>query len=195
MDFKTLHVGISVYNMEESLEWYEKNLEFKLVKDDGFVPPLKARICFIEKDGFQIELFEYEQPKKLPEDRLIPNSDLQTVGTKHVAFAVEDMSALKERFVANGVDIAHKVGDGPEFVDVGEGNIFFHRWDCVCEMWFENNSAWTNAFINNPPAWTVPAWATRTTFPFVEPGKDFVCTSILERPDQNMLKHYDGCIF
>ena len=87
-------------------------------------------------------------------------------------------------------------GDGtPEFVDVSEDNIFFHRWDRVCELWFENNSAWTNAFISNPPAWTVPSWATRDTFPFVEPMKDFVCTSLLERPDQNMLKHYDGCIF
>ena len=83
----------------------------------------------------------------------------------------------------------------PEFVDVGEDNIFFHRWDRVCELWFRNNSAWTNAFVKNPPAWTVPAWATRDTFPFVEPGKDFVCTSLLERPDQNMLKYYDGCIF
>ena len=41
-------------------------------------------------------------------------------------------------------------GDGtPEFVDVSEDNIFFHRWDRVCELWFENNSAWTNAFISN----------------------------------------------
>ena len=78
---------------------------------------------------------------------------------------------------------------------MGEDNIFFHRWDRVCELWFRNNSAWTNAFVKNPPAWTVPVWATRNTFPFVEPGKDFVCTSLLERPDQNMLKHYDGCIF
>lgn len=88
-----------------------------------------------------------------------------------------------------------EVGDGPEFVHVGEDNIFFHRWDRVCEMWFENNSAWTNAFIKNPPAWTVPEWAAIPTFPFVTPGKDFICTSILERPDQNMLKHYDGCVF
>lgn len=83
----------------------------------------------------------------------------------------------------------------PVFVEVDEDNIFFHQWDRVCEMWFPNNSAWTNAFVKNPPAWTVPAWATRNTFPFVESGKDFVCTSLLERPDQNMLQHYDGCIF
>ena len=66
---KVLHAGISVYNMEESLAWYKKNLGFEVVKNDGYVPPLKAKIVFIEKDGFQIELFEYDEPKKIPEDR------------------------------------------------------------------------------------------------------------------------------
>lgn len=113
---QVLHTGISVYNMQESLEWYKKNLGFELVKDDGFVPPLKAKVCFLEKDGYQIELFEYENPKKIPEDRLMPNSDLQTVGTKHVCFATDDMDALKEGFVANGVDIAHEVRMGKDAV-------------------------------------------------------------------------------
>lgn len=106
---KPLHVGISVTNMEVSLEWYEKNLGFRLLKDDGFVPPLKARICFIEKDGFELELFQYEDPKPIPEERKTPNTDLQTVGTKHVAFLTDDMKSLKEGFVANNVDIAHEV--------------------------------------------------------------------------------------
>lgn len=116
---KVLHTGISVYNMEESIEWYRKNLGFEVVKDDGYVPPLGAKIVFIEKDGYQIELFEYDNPKKMPEERLTPNTDLQTVGTKHVAFATDDMDALKEGFVANGVDIAHEVrmdGDAVMFI-------------------------------------------------------------------------------
>lgn len=116
---KVLHTGISVYNMEESVAWYQKNLGFEVVKDDGFVPPLKAKIVFLEKDGYQLELFEYEEPKKIPEERLMPNTDLQTVGTKHVAFAVDDMDALKAKFVENGVDIAHEVrmgGDAVMFV-------------------------------------------------------------------------------
>ena len=79
------------------------------MSDDGFVPPLKARVCFIQNGDFQIELFEYENPKKLPPDRLTPNSDLQTVGTKHIAFATDDMAALKAKFTENGVDIAHEV--------------------------------------------------------------------------------------
>lgn len=133
MDFKVLHAGISVYNMDESLKWYEKNLDFKLIKDDGFVPPLKARICFIANGDFQIELLEYEQPKKMPEDRLTPNSDLQTVGTKHVAFEVKDMAALKEKFLANGVDIAHEV--------TMEGNSVMFIRDCngVLIEFIQNN--------------------------------------------------------
>lgn len=132
MIYKALHVGISVKNMEEALEWYQKNLDFELVKDD-FVPPLKARICFIRNGDFEIELFEYESPKPIPEDRLTPNSDLQTVGTKHVAFEVPDMKALKEKFLANGVDIAHEV--------MMEGNNVMFVRDCsgVLIEFIQNN--------------------------------------------------------
>lgn len=116
MIYKALHVGISVNKMDEALAWYKKNLDFELVKDDGYVPPLKAHICFIRNGGFEIELFEYDEPKPIPEDRLMPNSDLQTVGTKHLALAVPDMKAMKEKLVANGVDIAHEVTMGADSV-------------------------------------------------------------------------------
>ena len=105
---KALHVGISVKDMDESLEWYKNILGFEKYKDD-YAPPLGARICFIKKDDFEIELFQYDDPKPIPQERLTPNSDLQTIGTKHVAFATDDTAALKERFVANNVDIAHEV--------------------------------------------------------------------------------------
>lgn len=106
---KVLHVGISVKNMEASLQWYEKNLGFHLAADDGFVPPLGARICFVQNGDFQLELFEYQEPKPLPPQRLTPNSDLQTIGTKHVAFEVADMEQIKAHLTHNGVDIAHEV--------------------------------------------------------------------------------------
>lgn len=132
MIYKALHVGISVNNMEEALDWYKKNLDFELVKDD-YVPPLKARICFIRNGDFEIELFQYDEPKPIPEDRLTPNSDLQTVGTKHVAFAAPDMKALKEKFLANGVDIAHEV--------MMEGNNVMFVRDCsgVLIEFIQNN--------------------------------------------------------
>lgn len=103
---KPLHTGISVYHMDKSIIWYEKNLGFKVRKDNGFIPALGARVVFLEKDGYEIELFEYRKPTAIPEERLDPNADLQTVGTKHVAFQTSDMDRLKKRFVENGVDIA-----------------------------------------------------------------------------------------
>lgn len=129
---KPLHVGISVYNMDESVEWYRKNLGFEPYKDD-YVPPLGARIVFIRKGDFEIELFQYDEPKKIPEDRLTPNSDLQTVGTKHVAFETDDMAALKAGFAENGVDIAHEV--------TMEGNAVMFVRDCngVLIEFIQNN--------------------------------------------------------
>lgn len=106
--FKPLHVGISVYNMDESITWYKKNLEFEVIQDN-YIPPLKARIVFIRNGEFEIELFQYDEPKAIPEERLTPNTDLQTVGTKHVAFLTADMKSLKEKFIGNSVDIAHEV--------------------------------------------------------------------------------------
>ena len=122
---KALHVGISVFDMDESLQWYEKNLGFTLRKD-LYAPPLQSRICFIGKDDFEIELFQYDNPKKLADDMLIPNKNIRTVGTKHLALETDDMEALKLRFIANGVDIAHEVameGDKVMFIRDNSGAI------------------------------------------------------------------------
>jgi catechol 2,3-dioxygenase-like lactoylglutathione lyase family enzyme len=116
MHLKPLHVGISVIDMEQAIRWYQDNLDFRLVKDDGWLPPLDARVCFLEQDGFQLELFQYRQPNPLPADRLHPNLDLRTVGTKHVAFGVENMAAVRTRLIKNGVDIAHEVTMGGDSV-------------------------------------------------------------------------------
>lgn len=113
------HAGISVNNMQQSVAWYEGNLGFKVVKDQGFVPGIDAKIVFMEKDGFRIELFEYANPRQLPVDRWTPNRDLQTVGTKHIAFETDDMETLKGRFMENGVDIAEEIrmdGDAVMFI-------------------------------------------------------------------------------
>lgn len=121
---KALHVGISVMDMEKSLVWYRDVLGFTVVKD-GYAPPLGARICFIRGcGGFEIELFQYDAPKPIPDERRVPNTDLQTVGTKHLAVETDDMAALKARFLAYGVDIAHEVtmdGESVMFVRDPDG--------------------------------------------------------------------------
>lgn len=122
---KVLHVGISVSDMERSLKWYKDVLGFDQLLKDDYVPPLGARICFIRGcGGFELELFQYDAPKAIPADRLTPNTDLQTIGTKHAAFETDDMAALKAHFVACGVDIAHEVtmdGESVMFVRDPDG--------------------------------------------------------------------------
>ena len=113
---KVLHTGISTYDIQKSIEWYQKELGFELVEGPFYAPPLKAKLAFIEWNGYQIELFEYDEPKKIPEERLLPNTDLQTVGTKHVCFAIDSFDACKERFLEDGVEIVHEVKMGQDKV-------------------------------------------------------------------------------
>jgi len=101
---RPLHVGISVENIDEATEWYRKNLNFEKTSDD-YYDFLQARIVFVKNGDFEIELFEYKEPKELPMDRRLPNSDLQTVGTKHIAFCTDNIAALLKKFKENGVDI------------------------------------------------------------------------------------------
>ena len=103
---RPLHQGISVPDMEASVTWYEIVFGARKLSDE-FVPPLNARIVFLELDGFQLELFQYMggDGKPLPPERLHPNEDLKTCGTKHVAWAVEDLGGLSRRLEELQVDI------------------------------------------------------------------------------------------
>jgi methylmalonyl-CoA/ethylmalonyl-CoA epimerase len=102
-----LHHGISVENMEESIAWYEKNFKAEVISDD-FEEMLNARVVFMRLGTFEIELFEYKgtDKKPVPEERKMPNEDLKTCGTKHVAYLVEDLETFVDQLKKNGVDIA-----------------------------------------------------------------------------------------
>ena len=107
---KPLHVGISVTDMERSLKWYKEVLGFDTVLKDFYAPPLGARLVFISHNsGFEIELFQYDNPKLQSDERRTPTTDLQTTGNKHLAVQTNDMQAFKANFVALGGDIAHEV--------------------------------------------------------------------------------------
>jgi methylmalonyl-CoA/ethylmalonyl-CoA epimerase len=112
MILKPLHIGISVKNLDESIEWYDRNLDFKLVTR-RHVPFLDADLAFLKNEDMKIELFEYKEPKPLPADRHHPDEDIKTVGTKHIAFGTDDFSQLLARFRKNSVDIVfEKITEG-----------------------------------------------------------------------------------
>ena len=111
-----LHTSISTYNIDESIEWYRKELGFTLVEGPFYSPPLKAKRAFIERGGYQLELFEYNEPKKIPDERLEPQTDLQTVGTKNVCFEIDSFDDMKERLSNDGVKIVQETAMGDDRV-------------------------------------------------------------------------------
>jgi methylmalonyl-CoA/ethylmalonyl-CoA epimerase len=123
---KPLHVGISVPNVSASIEWYTQMLGFRLVSDKYF-EKLPARIAFMEHGDFSIELFEVDGAAPLPEDRRVPNLDIRTHGTKHVAYAVDDLKTLMDTLKSKGVDVAMDIfpmeGDLVAFIRDNTGNL------------------------------------------------------------------------
>ena len=101
-----LHQGITVPDADAAIAWYQDVFGFEVVSDE-FAPPLNCRIVFVEKDGFQLELFQYlgEDGKPLPPERRIPNEDVKTCGTKHVAYGVESMAETEAHLREKQVDI------------------------------------------------------------------------------------------
>ncbi len=123
---KPLHVGISVPDMDASIAWYQQMLEFRLVSDKYF-DQLPARIVFLTHGDFSIELFEVPGAAPLPADRRTPNLDIRTHGTKHVAYAVEDLPGLMASLKSKGVDVAMDIfpmeGDLVAFIRDNSGNL------------------------------------------------------------------------
>ncbi len=105
MELTAWHVGISVSDLAVSVPWYETALGFHEVRRYR-AQPLGAWLCFLERDGFELELFQYDRPAPLPEERRHPNTDLQTLGTKHLAFRTDDLAGLMSTLEAMGADIA-----------------------------------------------------------------------------------------
>ena len=56
------------------------------------------------------------------------------------------------------------------------------------ELWYDDFSAWRRAVVDEPPAYTAPPWATRSSYPFVEPGRDLVSSFLLARPTDEFLR-------
>lgn len=109
---KPLHVGISVGDIQAAIQWYQSILGFSLLCCRHF-PALNTQIAFLKLGDFEIELFEPDQPNPLPDERRLPITDLQTPGTKHIAFSTDDIETLFADFREQGVDIVFGPVESP----------------------------------------------------------------------------------
>jgi methylmalonyl-CoA/ethylmalonyl-CoA epimerase len=119
------HFGISVPDLDATVEWYDRMLGFRL-ESKMTLAHIPARIAFICRDGYRIEIFEVPGAAQLPEERRIPDLDLRTHGNKHMCFEVPDVGAAVAALRAQGADIAYEVrveGNATVFVRDVCGNL------------------------------------------------------------------------
>ena len=69
-----------------------------------------------------------------------------------------------------------------------------HSWDRLIELWYETFEDWHTSVVLSPPAYRKPSWATRDSYPFVEPFVDFVSSFILERPNDEFWRDSRGYV-
>jgi len=125
IDFRAHHAGLSVPDLEASIKWYGEVLGFEVEKRME-IPPIGAKIAFLKRDDFRLEVFEMDGAQPMSEDRTIPNKDLLTHGWKHLSIEVPDARAALDKLKAAGVEIAmENVIDGVAmgFIRDNAGNL------------------------------------------------------------------------
>jgi methylmalonyl-CoA/ethylmalonyl-CoA epimerase len=107
------HIGISVPDLDATIQWYSEKLGFQLEKKFR-IETIPASCAFIRNGSLRIEIFQPDNFKTLPAERRVPDTDNLTHGNKHGAFVVNDVPALHEEFKRRGVDIVwmKKMPDG-----------------------------------------------------------------------------------
>jgi methylmalonyl-CoA/ethylmalonyl-CoA epimerase len=103
-DLRPDHAGISVADLEASIDWYWEMLGFSLeaIVD---VPEDTGKVALLRRGLFLLELFWMPDASPLPDGRRYPWSDIRTHGIKHVAYAVEDIKGLMASLTEKGVDV------------------------------------------------------------------------------------------
>ena len=104
------HFCVSVGDREASIAWWRDlfGFECEFTFEIGHIG---AKGAFLRKGAMRIEIFEIAGSAETPSGRRMPNTDLQTQGTKHFCFAVDDVQAALDAVHAAGVQIAGVMRD------------------------------------------------------------------------------------
>lgn len=134
-ELKHHHGALSVPDLEASIRWYQDVLGFE-VERRGFLPPVPADVAFLKRGALRLELFQPKDGHPLPPERREPDVDLRTHGTKHVCFAVRDITEAEQAMRRHNVDI-----------------VFVKHMPTTSVMFVRDNSGILVEFYQAPEAW------------------------------------------
>jgi methylmalonyl-CoA/ethylmalonyl-CoA epimerase len=104
LEFWHHHVGVSVPDLEASIDWYQRVLGFRLARRIR-IDTIPADVAILKHGALHIELFQAQGARPLPPERREPDADVRTHGNKHVAFAVADVDAFAAELRRRGADL------------------------------------------------------------------------------------------
>jgi len=131
------HVGIAVANMDASIGWWRDVLGFALLRR-YHIESIPAEVAVLGNGALHIELLCRPDARPADAERRIPDDDLKTRGTKHVAFSVEDVRGFIATIAARGADVVwlkeFPDGRAASFIRDNEGNLIeFVQWPKVAD--------------------------------------------------------------
>ena len=96
------HIGVTVSDLDRSINWYETNFGSKLVRRFD-KPGLKLKGATLELADSAIELLAPYEPKQVEEKTGDLISWLKEPGANHFAFATLDINAFHAKLKQNNV--------------------------------------------------------------------------------------------
>nr|VFJ56519.1 MAG: Catechol 2,3-dioxygenase [Candidatus Kentron sp. FM]VFJ56586.1 MAG: Catechol 2,3-dioxygenase [Candidatus Kentron sp. FM]VFK11312.1 MAG: Catechol 2,3-dioxygenase [Candidatus Kentron sp. FM] len=112
--FEFLHPGISVTDIERTMDWYTRHFGFKVTKQFE-KEELEIKGAVLELDGFTLEVLAPFEPKVREKTQGPLSHHLRNTGTNHLALATDDIAGCFERFQREGIEIVSPLLDGRLF--------------------------------------------------------------------------------
>jgi methylmalonyl-CoA/ethylmalonyl-CoA epimerase len=134
-EIKHHHAAMSVPNLEDSIGWYEGVLGFELERR-FHIAAIPADCAMLKRDGLRIELFHVAGANAAALERRHPDTDAQTHGNKHAAFAVRDIAPVERELRARGADI-----------------VFVKKHEMGANIFIRDNAGNLIEFVEQPEMW------------------------------------------
>ncbi len=113
-EFKMLHFGISVVDLERTVKWYKENFGFKEVRRfENLDFEIKAAV--LELNGFTLEAIQPDTPDHMPEGGNSLKEQLRKTGVNHFALSSDELISFYDRLKANNVELVTDIIDNRLF--------------------------------------------------------------------------------
>jgi len=104
MQTELAHIGISVVNLDEALNWYKDNFGAQEVKRT-YKEDLRLTIALLELGNLHLELLQPDRPEQTTSIKGTLEKLLQRVGTSHIAFSVSNVKGMYDKLKSDGVEL------------------------------------------------------------------------------------------